>query len=217
MTRRAFIQTGLLACLAAATPLLTSCETFEFFKEKPKPQVMPGGLVLPIPLEEMGKWVPISGAESQYYAQAKEGMADTVILFAARHELATPAGSTGDLKTLLQSLDAKRFAGLTPAVIGGVQVLRHQDLQEDKSGGLPEVQEALGLRPRPSTLRYVIRTRAIILLHPKSPAHYVVVGCSRTSDHGAIGSYYERVSEQFFHDFILQNCTDLPDAPPPGR
>jgi hypothetical protein len=89
--------------------------------------------------------------------------------------------------------------------VHGVPVVRYTSLRKSEGDAEGVFQQALGLQPRPASYQYLTRETGALFLHPKRPGHVVRVGCSRTSYHGLLGTYFEEEARAFIEQVVLEN------------
>ncbi len=204
------LAAGLLAAglLAAG---LSGCQTD---KEPPEPKEALNSsarsLVFPRPVTKAGgggsgKWTEVPRDGGSEYAQVLGDMEDVVSFYGFWSEVAPNIKSFEDMEALMMADKSFGLQNLRRGSIAGVPALWFDKTATDTGAGSERLAKYFAAKPRRADTIYKVRTRGVFMLQPGPAPKFVTIACSRTSDHGEIGVFYERQFQAWLTR-IVENC-----------
>jgi hypothetical protein len=187
------------ALLATAALVLAGCETTpQTDHSREVLAALDEPLVIPYPPARAGgggtgRWTKIPRTGGAEYVQALDNLEDIISFYGFSSEVGTEVKSFDDLETLMRADGSLGFQELRRSSISGVPVLWFDKLAPDSAAGTEELAAALRVKPRTGDVKYRVRTRGVFLFHEGPVPRFVTIACARTSPHGEIGDFYQRL------------------------
>jgi hypothetical protein len=200
--------------MSGAGIFLTSCESNLHSKERSdRAEAMTSSekpLTFEAPKGKAGgpdreRWTRVARSGGAEYVQAKDGMGDVVKFFGFAHATNPAIKSMADLETSLRGDATLKFTSLRASEVLGVKILRFEKENADGAEGSSRLASTLGVAPREEGSPYTTRTRGALMLKQGRDPMLITLACSRASQHGEIGSYYEDLYEEYLAAFIADH------------